>query len=199
MRVMNADFRCHAFTGCFLDNRNDEAPGGRKPFNHTVTAIDVRTGEVKWDFFVDTVAHRGGVIASGGVIYWNGFDGKLRAVAADNGELLHEFKFGTALDTQPTIGQTADGQTRLLQGYGGRGLTSQFPSLRGSVPGALTAFGLPDQLPEGVSREVEVREVVKEVEVPVETISPISYVAIGLGVVLVVVAGVLFTRSRQAT
>ena len=198
IRAMNVDFRCHTFTGCFMDNRNDDAPFPRE-FNHTVTAIDARTGEVKWDFFVDTVAHRGGIIASGGVVYWNGFDGKLRAVAADTGELLHQFNFGTALDTQPTIGQTADGKTRLMQSYGGRGLTSQVPSLRGSVPGALTAFGLPDQLPEGVSREVEVREVIKEVEVPVEVISPISYVAIGLGVVLVVISGVLFTRSRQTT
>ena len=47
--------------------------------------------------------------------------------------------------------------------------------------------------------EIEVREVIKEVEVPVEVISPISYVAIGLGVVLVVISGVLFTRARQTT
>jgi len=59
--------------------------------------------------------------------------------------------------------------------------------------------------------EVEVEKIV-EVEVPIETvverevtveittteeiISPVSYVAIGLGVVLIVVAGVLFQRSR---
>ena len=62
-----------------------------------------------------------------------------------------------------------------------------------------------------VEIEVEVEKVV-EVEVPIETvverevsvevttteevISPVSYVAIGLGVVLIVVAGVLFQRSR---
>jgi len=33
-------------------------------------------------------------------------------------------------------------------------------------------------------------------EVEIQTISPISYVAIGLGVVLVVISGVLFTRKR---
>ena len=65
-----------------------------------------------------------------------------------------------------------------------------------------------------VEVEVNVEKVV-EVEVPVETIvekevaveittteeviSPVSYVAIGLGVVLIVVAGVLFQRSRGAT
>ena len=46
-----------------------------------------------------------------------------------------------------------------------------------------------------VVREVEV---IQEVEVVVETISPVSYVAIGLGVILVVVAGVLYSRTRNA-
>ena len=57
-----------------------------------------------------------------------------------------------------------------------------------------------------VTKEVEV-EVIKEVEVvkevPVETtvevINPLSYIAIAVGVVLVVVAGVLFQRSKTAT
>ena len=45
-------------------------------------------------------------------------------------------------------------------------------------------------------------EVIKEIDVEVEVvtteegISPVSYVAIGLGVVLVVVSGVLYTRSK---
>ena len=62
-----------------------------------------------------------------------------------------------------------------------------------------------------VDKEVEVEriveipvEVIKEVEVVTEvtvpggqSISPISYIAIGIGVVLIVVAGVLFQRSRS--
>ena len=51
-----------------------------------------------------------------------------------------------------------------------------------------------------VEKEVPV-EVIKEVETEVtvteEVISPISYVAIGLGVVLVVVAGVIYSRSTS--
>ena len=49
-----------------------------------------------------------------------------------------------------------------------------------------------------VERIVEVEkelEVIQEVEV--ETISPISYVAIGLGVILVVIAGVLYQRASK--
>ena len=57
-----------------------------------------------------------------------------------------------------------------------------------------------------IEREVEVEvekivEVEKEVQVEIvtteEVISPVSYVAIGLGVVLIVVAGVLFQRSKS--
>ena len=74
------------------------------------------------------------------------------------------------------------------------------------------AFGLPDKLPEPqviikeVPKEV-IKEVVKEVvkEVPkevtktvtVETVSPISYAAIGVSVVILVIAGVLFTRRKK--
>ena len=80
----------------------------------------------------------------------------------------------------------------------------------GQTPGAILAYGLPEVLPEpeiiNVIREVEVQvEVIREVpievirEVTVEVIrevaiSPISYVVIGVGVVLVVVAGILFSR-----
>ena len=181
-----------------FENHIDDAPFPPE-MNQSVAAVNVRTGEITWEFFVERVAHRGGMITSGGVVYWNGFDGKLRAVDAGNGELLHTFNLGSALDTQPSIGQDSNGKTLLLQSFGGRGLTSQNPPLRGSVPGAIMAFGLPDELPEGVSREVEIREVIITEEVEVETISPISYIAIGLGVILVVVSGVLFTRSRQTT
>ena len=44
------------------------------------------------------------------------------------------------------------------------------------------------------------KEVVKEIpkEVTVETISPIPYAAIGIGVVLVVISGVLFSRRKKS-
>ncbi|MCS4538154.1 MAG: PQQ-binding-like beta-propeller repeat protein [Thaumarchaeota archaeon] len=55
------------------------------------------------------------------------------------------------------------------------------------------------EVPKEVVKEV-VKEVPKEVvqTVTVETISPISYAAIGIGVVLVVVSGVLFSRRKKA-
>ena len=62
------------------------------------------------------------------------------------------------------------------------------------VPGPEIVVEVPGPIVEvpGPERIVEV-----PVEVEVQVISPISYVAIGLGVVLVVIAGVLFTRRRS--
>ena len=72
-------------------------------------------------------------------------------------------------------------------------------------------YGLPDVIPEPevIIEQVEVEvekivEVEKEVEVTVveevtvETISPVSYVIIGLGIVAIIVAGVLYQRTKQA-
>jgi outer membrane protein assembly factor BamB len=51
------------------------------------------------------------------------------------------------------------------------------------------------EVPKEVIKEVP-KEIVKEVTV--ETVSPISYAAIGIGVVLVVISGVLFSRRKKA-
>jgi len=50
------------------------------------------------------------------------------------------------------------------------------------------------EVPKEVIKEVP-KEMIKEVTV--ETISPISYAAIGIGVVLVVISGVLFSRRKK--
>ncbi|HEY4673803.1 MAG TPA: PQQ-binding-like beta-propeller repeat protein, partial [Nitrososphaerales archaeon] len=57
---------------------------------------------------------------------------------------------------------------------------------------------VPKEIIKEVPKEV-IKEVPKEIikEVTVETISPISYAAIGIGVVLVVISGVLFSRRKK--
>ncbi len=70
------------------------------------------------------------------------------------------------------------------------------------VPGAERIVEVEVPGPERVV-EVQVPGPERIVEVPgpevqIQTISPISYVAIGLGVVLIVISGVLFTRKRAA-
>ena len=108
-----------------------------------------------------------------------------------------------------------NGNVILIQAYGGR---SSADLGRSAVPGAVMAYGLPDEIPEsqveirevqvpGPERVVEVEvervvEVEKVVEVPVEVItteeviSPLSFVAVGVGVVLVIISAVVFTRRK---
>ena len=181
--------------------------------NATVNAFDVDTGVNVWNYFINNRGFRGGTITTADLVFFSGVDGVSRALHAETGEVLHEFNIGQGSVVQPSIGADKDGNVMLFRtvgganwfGFGNIGVESV-------TPGAIFAFGLPDVIPEPlqaeiieVERIVEVEvvkevEVIKEVEVTVteEVISPISYVAIGLGVILVVVSGVLYSRTRNA-
>ena len=185
----------------------------------TIWAFDGNTGEPVWSAFAP-VGYRGGLMVTGGVVYAYNGDGNLFMYDSETGELLANKFFGIPVSVQASIGADSEGKHKILLHIGGGG-GFLFGSSRGdqASEGSLAAFGLPDVLPErevvqvpgperivevqvpGPERIVEVEVPVPgpEVEVPVEVavISPISYVAIGLGVVLVVIAGVLFTRRRS--
>ncbi|NSL75515.1 MAG: hypothetical protein HS052_02560 [Thaumarchaeota archaeon] len=181
--------------------------------NATVNAFDVDTGVNVWNYFIDNRGFRGGTITTADLVFFSGVDGVSRALHAETGEVLHEFNIGQGSVVQPSIGADKDGNIMLFRTVGGANWFG-FGNLgvESVTPGAIFAFGLPDVIPEPlqaeiieVERIVEVEvvkevEVIKEVEVTVteEVISPISYVAIGLGVILVVVAGVLYSRTRNA-
>ncbi len=173
--------------------------------NTTIVALDILTGAEKWAYFIPDVGYRGGLVASGGMIWSGHRDGVLRVLDAETGKLVWERFFGVGISVPPVIAADAKGKIKIVQQIGGR-TTIRTPT---EVPGAVMAFSLPAKLPEPqvVTKEVikEVpKEVVKEVikEVPktvtVETVSPVSYAAIGVGVVLVVIAGILFTRRKKA-
>jgi len=144
-------------------------------------------------------------------------DGNIRWLDAETGKVLHQKYFGISVNIMPTIGAGKDGKYRIYTFVGGGGGGQQAPGISAAVDGSLIAFGLPDVLPQPqvITKEVikevpkeVVKEVIKEVikevpkevikEVTVETISPISYAAIGIGVVLVVISGVLFSRRKKA-
>ena len=193
-------------------------PGPGTTMNHTVYAWDLDTGKPKWSYFIDTTIGRGALIVSGGVVYWASGTGYLYGWDAETGELLLERYHGQNVK-YPVIGMDAEGRTRLFVIVGGKATLASRSIGWSTVPGALLAYGLPDKMPEpeivevervvpGPERVVEVEverivEVEKVVEVPVEVvrdvevISPISYIVIGVGVILVVVAGILFTRKRN--
>ena len=234
--VGNAETRGVSLAGCNAacqEERGHPAAPHDPIINSSIVAFDVNTGEEKWRYFIDGYGFRGGVIVSGGVVWFAAVDGWARGLDADTGELLYEHNTGSQAVIQPTIAADADGNMKIFRVIGGRAIRG----MGSSQPGAIMAYGLRDGWQDiaveirevervvevevevieevEVIREVEVPgaerivevEVVREVEIPVveevevvtteEVISPISYVVIGLGVVLAVVGGVLFSRANK--
>jgi quinohemoprotein ethanol dehydrogenase len=170
------------------------------PTNYTLNAYNVDTGQLVWQYHSNSApGYRGGVMTSGGVVYTNAIDGFLRGHDADTGKVLFEKAIPSTSAVMPTMGADSDGKMRLFFIIGGAG------SWRGpDTPGAIMTYGLPDKLPEPqvITKEVikEVpKEVIKEVpkEVTVETISPISYGIVGLGIAIAVV-GIVLSRRKKA-
>jgi len=182
-----------------------------KPFepkiNMTINAWDLNTGELKWRYFIDKVGFRGGVIVSGGLVWFAATDGFAKALDADTGKVLYEANLGISQLVQPTIAADADGKIKLFRVVGGHAFFANILGPQGSgsnVPGAIMAYGLPDTIPapkeiiKEVPKEV-IKEVPKEVikEVTVETVSPVSYGIVGLGIVIAVI-GIVMSRRKKA-
>ena len=133
-------------------------------------------------------------------------DGNLKFVDTAIGKLVHEKFFGIPVNVQPTIGATKEGKMRVFVYVGGSQTSYSGNGL--GLDGSLIALGVPDSLPQP---QVVIKEVIKEVpkevikdvpkevvrEVTVGTVSPISYAAIGIGIVIAVVGRVL-SRRRKA-
>lgn len=181
--------------------------------NNTVYSINAVTGEINWSWY-RAESHRGGIIVSGDVVYQNDHMGYLNLVDATNGQLIERKHVGQPLTSQPTMGADLNGDMKVFTVFGGakhgvhgeRGVGNiAGPGGGANVPGAIVAWGLPDELPvtqeelqaaEDRADQAEMRA--QQAEAEAGAISPISYVAIGVSVVLVVVAGILFSRKRNA-
>ena len=113
--------------------------------NTTIIALDAITGKVKWSYFIDGVAYRGGIISSGDLVFVPAADGYLYIIDGLSGEYLHKIFLNTPLVVQPTIGQTSNGDTYLYIINGGKGRKEIGGLEHNQVPGSLMAFGLPNQ------------------------------------------------------
>ncbi len=202
-------------------------PNQKYVIDTTINAVDAATGKIVWSTTYNGTTFRGGVMVTGGMVLAYGNDGNLKFFDADNGKLIHERFFGIPVSVMPTVGATKDGQYRIFMHVGGGGgLGASALPIEGTLmafglpdklpqPQVITKEVIkevPKEVIKEVIKEVPGKEVIKEVtkevikEVPreviktvtVESISPISYAAIGIGVVLVVISGVLFSRRKKA-
>ncbi|MEM3102958.1 MAG: PQQ-binding-like beta-propeller repeat protein [Candidatus Caldarchaeum sp.] len=191
--------------------------GGTLPqakYNTTIYAINVNTGQVVWNTFVDGVPYRGGLTVSNGLVFATYNDGTLRVYDADTGAELKRVLIGGPVLVQPSLATTADGRIRLF-------LPVAVPlSLWGpstNLPGFVVSLGLPDVIAERtvvqtlrtevtrvqtqevtrIQTQVQTLVTTRITEVAVEVIPSWVYVLAAVAVLAVVGAAATAARARR--
>ena len=159
--------------------------------NATVWAHDAKTGEMIWKYDIDKVGIRGGVTASGEMIWFCDTDGMIRALDEENGRLLWERSQGHQCPVQPSFGADKDGNIKIFSLIGSGGILGRSEP----IPGALLAYGLSGNMETNEEKNVEVTvetEVITE-----EIISPFSYLILGFSLILIITSLLIFRKSRS--
>ncbi|MCS7129615.1 MAG: PQQ-binding-like beta-propeller repeat protein, partial [Candidatus Caldarchaeum sp.] len=191
--------------------------GGTLPpakFNTTIYAINVNTGRVVWNVFVDGVPYRGGITTTNGLVFATFNDGTLRIYDADNGAELKRVIIGGPVLVQPSVATTADGKVRVF-------LPVAVPlALWGpgtNLPGFVVSLGLPDVVAERtvvqtlrtevtriqtlevtrIQTQVQTLVTTRVTEVAVEVIPSWVYVLAAVAVLAVVGAAATAARARR--
>jgi outer membrane protein assembly factor BamB len=119
------------------------------PWNTTIVARDVATGNVKWTWFYRYSMQRSHLVVTGGIVYSGFTDGGIRFFDKDTGNLLYTVNVGSPIVVGPTIGKDSEGEskifvitgsTSMVGGFAGPGFLNIGPS----APGTLIALGLAD-------------------------------------------------------
>ena len=180
--------------------------------NVTLYSLDANTGEEVWSYFIDGVAYRGGVMASGGVVFLPVANGNLYMFKAENGELIDKIFLGNSLLVLPTIGYTSEGEARLFVISGGRGAYAIGGITKLNIPGAIFSFGLPEEyqkekiedIEQPIIEEQQIQEQAEEVKQEIDENIPIKdeisednllYYLLGIGLLTVIIL-LIIRRSK---
>ena len=158
--------------------------------NTTILGLDANTGEEIWNYFIDGVAYRGGIIATEDLAIIPAADGNLYILNGLTGELLHKIFLNTPLTTQPTIGRNSDGEFQIYIINGGRGRQEVGGLVHNQIPGSLIALGLSEKIGNIVEEEVE--EEVEEMESEI-----ISSTFLGIIIIIMVIIPVILLLRRR--
>ena len=159
--------------------------------NATVWAHDAKTGELIWKYDIDKVGIRGGVTASGEMIWFCDTDGMIRALDEENGKLLWERSQGHQCPVQPSFGADKDGNIKIFSLIGSGGILGRTEP----IPGALLAYGLSGNTETNEEKNVEV--IVETEIITEEIISPVSYLILGFSLILIITSLLIFRKSRS--
>ncbi len=159
----------------------DDRPVAGYPINSTLYAIDASNNKIKWEYFMPVGYQASHITISSGVVYAIDRSGILHMLDAESGKVLKKVSFGGLGQDGVTIAANKNGGMLILAATGD--------------PAIVTALGLSKL----VSEKAVTKEVMKETtKTEVETVSPISYAALGISVVILVIAGALFTRRKKS-
>ena len=159
--------------------------------NATVWAHDAKTGELIWKYDIDKVGIRGGVTASGEMIWFCDTDGIIRALDEENGKLLWERSQGHQCPVQPSFGADKDGNIKIFSLIGSGGILGRTEP----IPGALLAYGLSGNM--NVNEEKNVEVIIETETITEEIINPVSYLILGFSLVLIITSLLIFRKSRS--
>tara|TARA_B100000029_G_C17591796_1_gene962763 strand:- start:960 stop:2948 length:1989 start_codon:yes stop_codon:yes gene_type:complete len=159
--------------------------------NATVWAHDAKTGELIWKYDIDKVGIRGGVTASGEMIWFCDTDGVIRALDEENGNVLWERSQGHQCPVQPSFGADKDGNIKIFSLIGSGGILGRSEP----IPGALLAYGLSGNTEANVKKDVEV--IVETEIITEEIISPVSYLILGFSLLLIITSLLILRKSKN--
>lgn len=126
-------------TGHGPDFGTHQNPGQTKDWKGTITAINTKTGAVKWQIHTDSPPIGGLTINAGGVVFYGQANGELDGLKAANGKQVWKAQTGTSISSAPILYRD-NGKTYLTFVTGASGsLISLFPN---SQPSDVLAFTL---------------------------------------------------------
>ncbi|HEY0526912.1 MAG TPA: methanol/ethanol family PQQ-dependent dehydrogenase [Stellaceae bacterium] len=101
-----------------MDVRMYAGPGGNRG---EFTAWDIVKGQAVWSIKEDFPAWSGAAVTAGNLVFYGTMDGWFKAVNAESGEVLWQFKTGSGIIGQPTVYRGPDGKeyVAILSGVGG--------------------------------------------------------------------------------
>jgi outer membrane protein assembly factor BamB len=116
-----------------IDSKN---PGEGFVDNATVEAVNASNGHMMWNYPVQNIGFRGGMMSSGNVVYAPLVSGDVLILNAKTGALIKDMFIGAPMDVVPAIGATIGGQEEIFLEGGGHAFFGE------STPGDLIALSL---------------------------------------------------------
>jgi hypothetical protein len=108
--------------------------------NCTVEAVNGATGQMAWSYFVPSQGFRGGITASGNLLYIPLSSGDILMLDATKGTKVNDLYIGGPLNQLPVLGATIQGTEELIVPISAGAAITWAP--QGAVPGDIVALTL---------------------------------------------------------